>query len=231
MSTAEQAGTTDAVKHGARASRRLGLLVFTSGAATLGAEIAAARLMAPYFGASTVVWANTIAVVLVALSIGYWVGGRLADDRPDEPSLRRWALAGAGMLALVPLVARPFLEVSTEALDSLDVGEFTGSLVGVLALIAVPLVVLGAVSPWAIRLSLERVEDAGTATGRLYAISTVGALVGTFLSALLLIPLVGTQRTFIAFALALALVAAHGLPRRFLLVPAAIAALLALPAL
>ena len=57
-------------------------LVFTVGASTLGAEIAAARLMAPFFGASTIVWANTIATVLVALSAGYWLGGRLADRHP-----------------------------------------------------------------------------------------------------------------------------------------------------
>ena len=89
--------------------------------------------------------------------------------------------------------------------------------------------VLGAVAPWAIRLSVERVEDAGTAAGGLYAVSTVGSLAGTFLAALLFIPVAGTQRTFIGFALALAVVAVAGLPRRFVLVPAAVAALLAIP--
>ena len=79
---------------------------------------------------------------------------------------------------------------------------------------------LGAVSPWAIRLKLERVEDSGQTAGRMYAISTVGSLLGTFLSALLLIPLAGTQRTFLTFALALAIVAALGLPRRWWLVAA-----------
>ena len=72
--------------------RLLRMLVFTVGAATLGAEIAAARLMAPFFGASTIVWANTIAHVLVALSIGYWLGGRLADKRPHLDRLARWVL-------------------------------------------------------------------------------------------------------------------------------------------
>ena len=72
-----------------------------------------------------------------------------------------------------------------------------------LALVAVPVLMLGAVSPWAIRLKLRAVEDSGEVAGRMYAISTVGSLVGTFLAALLLIPLVGTQRTFLVFALAL----------------------------
>jgi spermidine synthase len=89
---------------------------------------------------------------------------------------------------------------------------------------------LGAVSPWAIRLKVERLEASGETAGRLYAISTVGSLAGTFLASLLLIPLVGTQRTFMLFALALALVAALGAGRRAAyLVPLAVAGLLALP--
>src|SRR4051812_50026574 len=66
------------------------------GASSLGAEIAAARLLAPYFGASTIVWANTIATVLVALSAGYWVGGRLADRDPTLRGLCRLLLGAAG---------------------------------------------------------------------------------------------------------------------------------------
>src|SRR6266513_2555455 len=63
-------------------------LVFVGGAASLGTEIAAARLLAPDFGASTVIWANTIGVVLVALSVGYWLGGRFADHHPHKQKLR-----------------------------------------------------------------------------------------------------------------------------------------------
>src|ERR671916_2349103 len=114
--------------------RLLRALVFTVGASTLGAEIAATRLMAPFFGASAIVWANTIATVLVALSIGYWLGGRLADRRPHLEGLARWVLFASVLLALVPLVADPFLSLSVEAFDDIDVGAALGSLVGVLAL-------------------------------------------------------------------------------------------------
>jgi spermidine synthase len=208
---------------------RLEVLVAVVGAASLGAEIAAARLLAPWFGASTIVWANTIATVLVALSIGYLIGGRLADRDPTIGGLCRLVLCAAGLLALVPFIAGPFLRTSVEALDSVSAGAFVGSLIAVLVLIAAPVLLLGAVAPYAVRLSVRTVDEAGHVAGRLYAISTLGSLAGVFLSALLLVPFVGTRRTFLAFALALALVAAFGLARRFVLAPAAVALLMALP--
>jgi spermidine synthase len=188
-----------------------------------------ARLMAPFFGASTIVWANTIGVVLVALAIGYWLGGRLGDRHPDQRGLCLLVMAAAVLLSLVPFVARPFFNISVDALDSLSAGAFVGSLVGVLFLIAIPVILLGACSPYAIRLMLPDVEHSGRIAGRLYAVSTAGSLVGTMLSALVLIPFAGTQRTFLVFALALALVATGGLGWRFAAVPVALAAAIAMP--
>jgi spermidine synthase len=209
----------------------LPLLLFVVGAGSLGAEIAAVRLLAPYFGASTIVWANTIGVVLVALSLGYWLGGRLADRRPQMRGLCLLALIAAILLALVPFAADPLLDVAVDALDQVSAGAFIGSLGAVLVLVAVPVLLLGAVSPYALRLAVSTVEEAGTVAGRLYAVSTAGSLAGTLLSALLLIPAVGTRRTFLIFALAIALVAVWGLrpARRWALAPAGIAALIALP--
>ena len=108
----------------------LPLLVFVVGTGSLGAEIAAVRLLSPYFGASTIVWANTIGVVLVALSIGYWLGGRVADRHPHMRGLCLLTLAAAGLLALVPFAADPLLDVAVDALDSISAGAFLGSLVG-----------------------------------------------------------------------------------------------------
>jgi predicted membrane-bound spermidine synthase len=209
----------------------LPLLVFTVGTGSLGAEIAAVRLLAPYFGASTIVWANTIGIVLVALSVGYWLGGRLADRHPNMRALCMTALAAALLLAAVPFVADPLLGVAVDALDQISAGAFVGSLAAVLVLVAIPVLLLGTVSPWAIRLGVRSVEEAGTVAGRLYALSTAGSLLGTLLSALLLIPVFGTRRTFLVFALAIAIVAVLGLRplRRWALAPAAIAVLIALP--
>jgi spermidine synthase len=208
----------------------LGLLVFAVGAASLGAEIAAARLLAPFFGASTIVWANTIGIVLVSLSVGYWLGGRFADRHPVKEGLCALVLIAALAVAVVPFAADPFLDVSVKALDDLSAGAFIGSLLAVTVLIGPPVVLLGAVSPYAVRLAVSSVEESGSVAGRMYAISTAGSLAGTFASALALIPLVGTRRTFIFFGLLCAVVAFGGVRRRLAVaVPATILLLAALP--
>jgi predicted membrane-bound spermidine synthase len=210
----------------------LEVIVFCVGMASLGAEIAAARLLAPWFGASTIVWANTIATVLVALSIGYAIGGRLADRNPSLVGLSRWVLIAAALLALVPFLSGPFLRLSVQAFEQLSGGLFVGSLVGVGVLIAVPVLLLGMVSPYAVRLKVDHVEDAGRIAGRLYAIGTIGSLTGTFLASLLLIPLVGSHRTFLIFALSLALAVLPALGKRWFFAAAVagvIAVLIAIP--
>src|SRR4051812_49841991 len=104
--------------------------------------------MAPFFGASTVIWANTIAVVLVALSVGYRVGGRLADRRPRVEALAGLVLLASVLLAVVPLVAHPFLSLSVKAFDTLSAGAFLSSLFGVLVLVAGPGPPLRPGVPW-----------------------------------------------------------------------------------
>ena len=212
-----------------RTERGLAPLVFAVGLAGLGTEIAAARLMAPFFGASTLIWANTIAVVLLALSTGYRLGGRLADRHPHGRGLRLLVLAAATVLVVVPLVAHPFLSLSVRAFDTLSLGAFAASLFGTLVLVAVPVAMLGAVSPWALRLKLRAVDGAGTVAGRLYAISTAGSLAGVFLASLVLVPLLGTQRTFLVLAAVAAAAAVPGLGLRWAAVPAVLLAALALP--
>ena len=143
---------------------------------------------------------------------------RRADGRPASERARavpRWCSSRRCCWRSCRSSPTRSCRVSVEAFDAYSVGAFAGSLFGVLVLVAVPVLMLGAVSPWAIRLSSSGSRTPGRPPGRMYAISTVGSLVGTFLAALLLIPLVGTQRTFLTFALALAIVAAVGLGRRW----------------
>jgi spermidine synthase len=209
--------------------RPLYALVFLAGAATLATEICASRLLAPYYGSSTIVWANLIGLVLASLSLGYWLGGRIADRRPEPQLLGTIVVAAALLVAATPFLARPFLNVSVEGLDEASEGAAIGSFFGTLVLFAPPVTLLGMAAPFAIRLALGDIASAGTVAGRLYALSTVGSLLGTFLPALVTIPLVGTQRTMLGAAALLALGGVLVLRRRWLLAPIAVAALLAVP--
>ena len=138
-------------------------------------------------------------------------------------------LVAALFIALLPFVSRPILDVAVRGLDAVSLGAIVGSFFAALALFAVPVTLLGTVSPFAIRLALEDVGEAGTVAGRLYALSTVGSIVGTFASALVTIPLVGTQRTMLGSAALLVLAGALVLGNRWQLVTVAVAALLFIP--
>jgi spermidine synthase len=212
-----------------RARAALPALVFGAGTGSLATEIAASRLLAPYFGSSTIVWANLIGIVLAALALGYVLGGRIADRRPQERLLGLIVLVAALWVALTPFVARPFLDATVSSLDDASAGAVIGSFFAVLLLFAPAVVLLGMVTPFAIRLAISDVATAGSVAGRFYALSTVGSLLGTFLPALVLIPLVGTQRTLLGTAVLLALSASFLLGRRPLVVAAALAALVAVP--
>jgi len=186
-------------------------LVFVSGMASLAIEFGASRLMAPYFGASLYVWGTLIGLVLIYLSVGYVIGGRLADRRPSA-SLLFQLTAWAGLwIGLVPLVAYPILLASQQGFATLSVGLFLGTLIAVLLLFAVPTILLGCVSPFAIRLLLRDVHTGGNTAGAVYALSTGGSILGTFLPVFWLIPAFGTRPTLIIFSVALLLISVTGL--------------------
>ena len=207
----------------------LGALVFGAGIGALATEITGSRLLAPYFGASTIVWANLIGIVLAALALGYWLGGRLADRRPEAALLGRIVLGAALFIAVIPFAAKPFLDVTVQGLDKASAGAVVGSFFAVVILCAPPVVLLGMVSPFAVRLAVSSIATAGAVAGRLYALSTAGSLVGTFLPALVLIPEIGTQRTFLVVAAVVGASSCFLLGPRYVVVPAMLAALLAVP--
>jgi spermidine synthase len=212
-----------------RGGLRFGTVAFLVGAGTLATEISASRLLAPYFGASTVVWANIIGLTLAYLALGYWLGGLLADRRPEPRVLGAILLVAAAALAVTPFAARPFLRWALHGFDTVSAGSVAGSFFAALALFAVPVTALGAAAPFLVRLALDTVAEAGKVAGRLYALSTAGSLAGTFVVALVTIPWAGTQRTLVGTAACVAAGAALLLGRAWLLAPVVVAALLAVP--
>ena len=177
--------------------------MFAGGFASIGVELTASRLLAPFFGSSTFIWASLIGLTLAFLALGYFLGGRLADRRPEPVVLYAVTAIAAVAIGTIPFVSRPLLTGSLEAFRELDAGAFYGSLAGTLLLLAPPVTLLGFISPFAIRLQLSDVASAGKTAGSLYALSTIGSIAGSFIPVLVLIPLIGTAATFIALSLAL----------------------------
>jgi spermidine synthase len=192
------------VGHERRSSIAIGVAVFIAGAALLGLEIASSRVLAPFFGNSLYVWGALIGVVLAGLSTGYWLGGIVADRFPTPRLLV--ALLGSGALLVLAI---PF--VDGWALDRVvawDPGPRLNPLVATILLFGVPSVVLGTVSPVAVRLKARSLEHLGRTAGRLFAISTAGSIAGTFLTSFWLIPELGTDQVLASAAVALMLAAA-----------------------
>jgi spermidine synthase len=212
------------------ALRRLQRVVFAAGVGSTATEICASRLLAPFFGASTVVWANVIGLVLAALALGYWLGGRVADRWPRGEVLGVIVVTAAALIAGIPFAAQPILDLTVRGLNNVSAGAVVGSFLGSLLLFAPPVVLLGMVAPFAIRLAVSGVSGAGTVAGALYALSTLGSIFGVFIPALVTIELFGTQKTLVGTAAFVALGGALLLPKPWLLAPIALAALLAIPA-
>ena len=177
----------------------LELTVFICGALVMIYEIIGSRIVAPYLGASTYVWTSLIGVILGALSLGYWLGGRTADSRPHVGVLATVIFTAGGLVGLTILLKDFALAAISEAPFWLEIKTFIAAFL----LFAPASVALGFVIPYATKLRLGSLEDSGKTVGRLYALSTVGSIAGTFLAGFVLIPFVGSVRTLYLIAIVL----------------------------
>lgn len=186
------------------------ITVFFSGMTALAVELAASRLLGNVYGSSNLVWASIIGLILIYLTAGYWLGGRLADKYPEYHVFYKILMWGSLTVGLVPMVSRPVLRLSATAFDQLQLPILAGAFVSVLVLFIIPITLIGMASPFALKLTLEDANDAGKASGRISAISTLGSFIGTFLPVLILVPLIGTYRTFLFFSSLLMIIASVG---------------------
>ncbi len=183
------------------------LVVFLSGAALMGLEMAGARLMEPHFGSTIYVWGSIIGVFMLALSLGYWGGGRYSDKSPKIETLGCILLVAALLVMLVPPVAPHFCEWIKETFSSLDDRYLT--LISCLVLFALPSICMGMVSPFGIKLAAKQTSVLGSVAGSLYAVSTLGSIVGTVLVTFFLVELIGTTAIVYGVGVVLAAVAAY----------------------
>ena len=190
-------------------------LVFISGMTSLALEMCASRLLGAYFGTSLFIWANLIGLILLYLTIGYFVGGRIADRHPSPRLLCGITAVAALSIALLPFISQSILTWSITGLQQVSVSIFLSSLLGTILLFAVPVTLLGLVSPFAIRLATKDVGQSGHTSGSLYAISTLGSILGAFLPVLWLIPTFGVRRTLLIFGVLLFAASLWGLRWRW----------------
>ena len=172
----------------------LEITVFVCGALVMIYEITGSRLLAPYIGTSTYVWTSLIGVILAALSLGYWLGGRAADKKPDVKILASVIFLAGGAVALTIFLKDLILSFIALSPFILEIK----ALLAALLLFAPASVLLGFVTPYAVKLKMSDLADAGKTVGRLYAFSTIGSIFGTFLAGFFLIPFVGSTRTLYA---------------------------------
>jgi spermidine synthase len=178
-------------------------VVFISGTTILAVEMSASRLLSPYFGDSQLIWANLIGLIMIYLAAGYYLGGRLADWYPRGELLYQLTAWAGFTIGLIPFLSRQVLRYSASGFERYSMGIVIGSFLGVLLLFTVPVVLLGCVSPFAVRLQSRSVASTGHTAGTIYALSTLGSILGVFLPTLVLIPSVGTRTTFLLCSLVL----------------------------
>jgi spermidine synthase len=187
------------------------LIVFISGMVSLAVEFSASRLLGNYFGTSNLVWASIVGLILIYLTAGYFIGGTWADKHPSFETLYKILIWASLAVGLIPIASRPILRLASDAFDQLQLGVLFGSFTVVMVLFIIPVTLIGTASPFAIRLAITDKTEAGKISGRIYAISTLGSFIGTFLPVLILIPTLGTYKTFLVLAAFLMLFCLIGL--------------------
>lgn len=182
-------------------------------------EITGSRVLAPYVGTSIIVWTSLIGIILASLSIGYWLGGRLADKRPHVGGLAFLLFAAAILVALTALIKEIVLMMI--AGSGFDIK--TNTIIASIVLFTPASIILGMVSPFAVRLKLSALTTSGATVGLLYALSTVGSIVGTFLAGFYLVPNFGVSTILFLLALILLLLSVLLAPKQLLLAKAVFA--------
>ncbi len=193
--------------------RYLYFTVFFSGMSTLAAEFGASRLLQTIYGSSNLVWASVIGLILIYFAVGYRLGGRWADRSPHPRTLFTILALGAFALGVVPFIAQPVLRGAALAFDSLKLDAAFGAFAATLILFSVPITLLAVTSPFVIRLQVDTPSHAGNVAGDVYALSTLGSVIGAFLPTLALFPLIGVTLSFLLFSGIMLLVALLGLWR------------------
>jgi len=184
------------LKGPSRAFTILSLLVLVAGLVTMSLEFSVSRLLIPIFGSTIYTWGSLIGVVLVGLSGGYHLGGRLADKNPNFEKFCSILFSAGLYILFIPMISAIIIDFTigiTNTLTDPNLDSYASnhnSLVATFILIIIPTLLLGMVSPYAVKLATKSLDRLGNTSGNLYSVSTIGSIVGTFVTVFILIPFV-----------------------------------------
>ena len=184
------------LKGPSRAFTILSLLVLVAGLVTMSLEFSVSRLLIPIFGSTIYTWGSLIGVVLVGLSGGYHLGGRLADKNPNFEKFCSILFSAGLYILFIPMISAIIIDFTigiTNTLSDPNLDSYASnlnSLVATFILIITPTLLLGMVSPYAVKLATKSLDRLGNTSGNLYSVSTIGSIVGTFVTVFILIPFV-----------------------------------------
>ena len=178
---------------------KLEIIVFLAGAIGMGLELIAARVLSPYVGSSNVVWTSIIGIILASMSLGYWIGGKIADKDANINKLSDILLIAALSTSFIPILETIIVKELAGMIENLIVAAILCAII----VFSVPSFILATVSPFAVKIKSKEEKEIGTLSGRISSLSTIGSIVGTFLMGFVLIPKVGVTNINIGVTLIL----------------------------
>ncbi len=205
----------------------LGIISFLTGFALMAYELVAARLLAPTIGSSIYIWTSVIGIIIASLSLGYWLGGKLADARQRQIDVVALCLAAAICVSLSMISYPPLLELISKSIEDTRVQGVVASLL----LFAPTSFVLGVISPYLAKLNIKELKTAGESVANLSALNSIGGIVGTFITGFVLFSYIGSNETLVIVVLCLLLSSWLLVPKQYLMQRVVLTVLIFLTAL
>lgn len=170
---------------------QLEITVFLSGALTMVLELIASRILSPYVGSSNLIWTTIIGIMLTSMSIGYWLGGKKADQNKENDIniLANYLLIAAIATSLIPILETVFVNTLAQAVNQLIIVAIISATI----VFGIPSFLLAAVSPIAVKLKNNAPDNVGATSGKISSLSTIGSIFGTFFAGFILIPNLGVK--------------------------------------
>ena len=183
---------------------KLEITVFLSGALTMLLELIAARVLSPYVGSSNLIWTTIIGIMLTSMSIGYWLGGKIADKNKENDIniLASYLLVSAIATSFIPLLETNFIEVLSQYINNLVIVAIICTIIT----FGIPSFLLATVSPIAVKIKNNNIDQVGATSGKISSLSTIGSIFGTFFAGFILIPNLGVRNIILGCSILLSLI-------------------------